>query len=137
MTLGKLFNQSSFNATQRQVVILAISRYNECRYCVAAHSAVAQMQSVPADVVEAIRTDKPIADSRLESLRKFATLMVDKRGWPEDAKLASFLAAGYTRAHVLEVILAISYKTLSNYVNHVAGTPLDDAFAAKVWSPEV
>jgi alkylhydroperoxidase family enzyme len=49
--------------------------------------------------------------------------------------IANFLTAGYTKAQVLEVILGISFKTLSNYVNHVTETPLDDAFATQAWKP--
>ena len=136
MTLGKLFDQSSFSATERQTVILAISRFHDCRYCVAAHSVVAGMQNVPADVVEAIRNDKPIADQRLETLRQFATRMVEKRGWLSEDDQVRFLEAGFTKAQALEVILAVSYKTLSNYINHIAETPLDEAFAPQTWSPQ-
>lgn len=135
LTLGELFGSTSFSDTERQVILLAISRFNDCRYCVAAHSAIAGMQNVPADVVDAIRNDTPITDSRLEALRSFTTAIVDKRGWVTDEDLSAFIGAGYTRANVLEVILATSFKTLSNYTNHIAETPLDSAFAAQRWAP--
>ena len=135
LTIGKIFDESSFSPTERQLVILAASRYNECDYCIAAHSKVASMQNVPADVVEAIRNDRPIADSKLEALRSFTTAVVEQRGFVSDDDTTSFLAAGYTKAQILEVILGISFKTLSNYTNHIADTPLDAAFAAKAWSP--
>lgn len=135
LTLGKLFDQSSFNAVERQVLLLAISRYNECLYCVAAHTVAAGMQNVPAGVIDAIRSDEPIEDERLQSLREFATRAVDKRGWLSEMDLAKFQNAGFSKAQVLEVILAASYKTLSNYINHVADTPLDDAFASQAWVP--
>jgi len=135
LTIGKIFDESSFSATERQLVILAASRFNECRYCVAAHSVAAIMQKVPADVVDAIRLDQPIADSRLEALWTFTTAVVEKRGWVSEDDTAAFLTAGYTKAQILEVILGISFKTLSNYTNHIADTPLDDAFAPKAWAP--
>ena len=91
MTLGKLFDQSSFSATERQTIILAVSRYNECQYCVAAHSVVGKMQNVPAEVINAIRNDQPIADNRLQALREFATQAVEKRGWLSEEDIASFL----------------------------------------------
>ena len=43
---------------------------------------------------------------------------------------------GYSRRQVIEVIAFISHKTLSNYLNHLAETPLDEAFAPLVWTPE-
>ena len=135
LTLGELFGSTSFSNTERQTVLLTISRYNDCRYCVAAHSTIASMQNVPAEVVNAIRTDAPIADPRLEALRAFTIALIDKRGWLSDADTANFLAAGFSKANVLDVILAVSFKTLSNYTNHIAETPLDAAFAEKQWAP--
>ena len=135
MTIGKIFDESSFSATERQVLILAASRFNECDYCVAAHSVVAGMQKVPADVIAAIRNDHPIDDEKLEALRSFTTAVVEKRGWVSDDDIAAFQAAGYNKAQILEVIVGLSFKTLSNYVNHIAKTPLDDAFAAQAWTP--
>jgi uncharacterized peroxidase-related enzyme len=134
-TIGKIFDESSFSATERQVVVLAASRFNECDYCVAAHSVIAGMQRVPADVIDAIRNDQPIDDDKLEALRTFTTTAVEKRGWASDADIATFQAAGYNKAQILEVIVGLSFKTLSNYVNHLAETPLDDAFAAQAWTP--
>jgi len=135
LVIGKLFDESSFSATERQLVILAASRFNECKYCVASHSVVAGMQRVPDDVIEAIRNDRPIADGKLQALRTFTTAIVEKRGWVSDEDSTSFLAAGYTKAQILEVILGVSFKTLSNYTNHIADTPLDVAFEAGAWSP--
>ena len=135
MTMGKIFDDSSFSATERQLIILAVSRYNECDYCMAAHTVVAGMQKVPADVIEAIREDRPINDYRLEVLRTFATIVIEKRGWVSNNDISAFLAAGFSRAQILEVVVGISFKTLSNYTNHVADTPLDAAFEAGAWSP--
>ena len=135
LSIGKIFDESSFSPTERQLVILTASRFNECHYCIAAHSTVAEMQNVPADVVEAIRNDRPISDNKLEALRTFTTAVVEKRGWVTEADTEAFLLAGYTRAQILEVILGISFKTLSNYTNHISDTPIDDAFMPKAWTP--
>lgn len=135
MTMGKIFDDSSFSATERQLIILAVSRYNECDYCIAAHTVVAGMQKVPTDVIDSIREDHPINDDRLEALRMFTTAVVEKRGWVSDDDLSAFLAAGFSRAQILEVILGVSFKTLSNYTNHIADTLLDKAFETGAWSP--
>ncbi len=135
LTLSQIFDQTSFSRTERQVILLAASRYNECHYCMAAHSVIAEMQKVPQEVIEAIRNDRPITDPKLEALRHFTTRMVDKRGWVSDEERQAFVDAGYTRQQILEVILGVSYKTLSNYVNHMVDTLVDAAFAAKAWTP--
>ena len=134
LALGDLLGETAFSDTERQLLLLTVSRFNECHYCVAAHSTVAGMQGVPADVVDAIRNDTAIDNPKLQSLREFAADMVSQRGWVTEDAVERFLAAGYTQAHILEVILAISFKTISNYTNHIAATPLDTAFAGNAWS---
>ena len=131
--LNELFSQTSFSPTEQQVVLLTVSEYNRCEYCVSAHSAIAGMQNVPEDVVQAIREGKPIADDKLEALRRFTRAVVDKRGWVDNQDIKAFLDAGYSRENILEVILGVSMKTLSNYTNHVAETPLDEAFQPQAW----
>lgn len=133
VTVGSLFDETSLTPTERQVVLLAASAENKCGYCVAAHTAIAGMQGVPGQVVTAIRNREPIADTKLEALRRFAEAIVVTRGWPSDSVRQGFLAAGYTEAQALEVVLGIGMKTLSNYTNHLAETPLDDAFAKAAW----
>ena len=135
LSLGGIFDESSFTPTERQIVILATSRFNECDYCIAAHSTVAEMQKVPQQVVDAIRDDRPIDDVKLEALRQFTTTVVERRGWVDDDQVQAFTRAGYDNQHIIEVILGVSLKTLSNYVNHISETPVDSAFAAKSWKP--
>ena len=134
LSLGAIFDKTSLTPTERQVVLLSVSRTNHCQYCMAAHTVVAQMQSVPAAVIEALRSDHPIADAKLEALRTFTTAVVRKRGELDAEDLDAFLDAGYSRAQILEVIAGVAMKTLSNYTNHIAETPLDNAFAAAAWS---
>jgi uncharacterized peroxidase-related enzyme len=133
-TLGKIFQESSLSAAEQQVVILTTSYENACTYCVAAHTVIAAMSKVPSDVVQAIRAGNPIADPKLEALRQLASEIVTTRGWPRQETLRRFLAAGYTQANVLEVVLGVGLKTLSNYTNHLAATPLDGAFASAAWT---
>jgi len=133
LALGDLVSQTSFDATEQQVILLAVSRFNECEYCVGAHSALSAMQKVPADVVESIRSDQAIADEKLEALRVFTTAVVEQRGWLSEEDIGNFLAAGYAKAQILEVILGVAMKTISNYTNHIATTELDAAFADYAW----
>lgn len=133
-TLSRIFDETSFSPAERQVVLLTVSYENDCTYCVAAHSVIARMQKVPEDVVQAIRGNRPITDGRLEALRRYTSAVVTKRGWPAETDTTAFEAAGYTRQQALEVVLGVGVKTLSNYMNHVAHTPLDQAFAKAEWS---
>ncbi len=133
-TLARIFDETSFSPTERQVVLLTASYENGCDYCIAAHSVISGMQKVPSDVVQAIRDGKPIAERKLEALRQFTAAVVASRGWPSEADTKAFLNLGYTRQQILEVVLGIGFKTLSNYTNHITETPLDAAFAKAAWS---
>lgn len=130
-TLSDIFEESSFSAGECQLISLIISHWNQCHYCVPAHATLAKSANMPSEVVEAARAGKPIPDARLEALRRFVEVMLEKRGWPEEGDLKAFYDAGYTKANVLEVVLGIGLNTLSNYTNHVAGTPIDQAFAGE------
>lgn len=136
LSLSGLFANSQLTPQEQQVALLTVSRYNGCDYCVAAHSMVAEMAEVPSDAIEALRKDQPLADPKLEALRVFTARLVDKRGWLDESEVQAFLDAGFNLSHVGDVILAVGMKTLSNYFNHIAGTPLDAAMANYAWTRE-
>jgi uncharacterized peroxidase-related enzyme len=133
LQLSDLFSQSSLSTTEQQVVLLTASRVNGCTYCMGAHSVLADMAGVATEVTDAIRGDRPIEDSRLEALRRFTATLVEKRGWLSDGDLEVFLDAGFTQGNVLDVVLGVGQKTLSNYTNHIAVTELDSAFSYRAW----
>ncbi|MGF1613676.1 MAG: carboxymuconolactone decarboxylase family protein [Gammaproteobacteria bacterium] len=136
LTLSDIYARTGLNAQERELVLLAVSRENGCDYCVAAHSMLAQMSQLPAEAIQAIRDGREIPDPRLEALRCFSTQLVEKRGWVNDEDIRAFLGAGYEISHVGDVILAVGLKTLSNYFNHIAGTPLDQAIQGHAWKGE-
>ncbi len=137
LTIAGIFDKTGLTPTERQIVLLTVSHFHQCRYCVAAHSVIAGMQDVSADIVEAIRNDQPIADARLQALRQFTHLLMENRGWATEDDMQPFLSAGYEPAHAMDVLVGIAQKTMSNFTNHIVGTPLDDAFAAQAWEPKV
>ncbi|MDP3599371.1 MAG: carboxymuconolactone decarboxylase family protein, partial [Nitrospirota bacterium] len=106
-------------------------------YCVGAHSMVAQMVHMPEDMLAALRDQKPLSDKKLNALRTLVMSLMFHHGWVPEQDLEHFVAAGYTRQHVLDVITLLALKTLSNYVNHIVHTPLDVQFAAQSWKSQV
>lgn len=134
LMMSGLWAKTSLSATERDVVLLAINRENACRYCMASQSFVSSRSGMPVDMLEALREGKPLGDARLEALRLFATAVVRDRGWVGEAAMTAFLAAGYTRRNIFEVILAASFKTLSNYTDHVTDAPVDTPFRDWLWT---
>ena len=127
--------QANDIAVAQQVVLVAASMANGCHYCVAAHTAGLKMAGLADDQIGALRSESPLADPKLEALRVFTSAVVQHRGHVSDADLQTFLAAGYERAQVFEVLLGVAMKTLSNYSNHIADTPLDTQLQPFAWEP--
>lgn len=123
--------KGTLSGTEKQVAQLTASRVNGCEYCVAAHSTMSDMEKIPADIIAATREDRALADAKLEAIRQFTKTVVSKQGWASDADVSAFVNAGFTKAQVLEVVLIVTQKTLSNYANHIVDTPVDAAFAPR------
>lgn len=128
--------KSGLTPLEQQVVTITASVENHCHFCVAAHTTISEAQGLDLDVIGAVRGDRPIEDTKLEALRLFTKKLVLDRGFVSDADVDAFLDAGYDRAAVLAVILGVALKTISNYTNHVAETPVNEAFQKHAWSPK-
>ena len=131
-TLSTLFNKTAFTVIEQQLILLSISRARNCCYCLAAHGTVAKLHKIPQEIISAVYYKQPLKDSRLEALRTFTYTVLKTEGWVEQTALQEFYQAGYQKQHVLEVILGISLKTLSNYINHMNDTPIDAEFISGI-----
>ena len=127
--------ESGFTPVEQEVVFLTLSYLNACNYCMAAHSVIAdKMSKVPENVTNAIRNGKQIADAKLQALATFTEELFTTRGRPSASAAEKFLSAGYQERQILEIILALAVKTLSNYSNHVFGTEVDAMFKERTWN---
>jgi len=122
------FEGGIFSPVERVVINFSIAHMNSSSYCLAAHTAWAEKAGVPRDVLSALREEKPLRDAKLEALRHFVVSLMKKVGRADERELNAFYKAGYTKAHVLEVVLGLSLNTIGNYINHIAAPELDKAF---------
>ena len=127
--LEKTYDKGSLSAVERQIVLLSASVENSCGYCIAAHSTVLKaFMHVPAEAVSAIRANQPVSDPKLEALIALTKEIVTERGHVRAQVMDNFLAAGYRKDQVLEVLIGVALKTMSNYLDHISPTELDPAF---------
>lgn len=131
--LHKLFTETDFDADELTVVWQAINVENECHYCVPAHTGIAKNMKVSDEITQALRNETPLPTAKLEALRTFTVRMVRQRGFVDPDQLQEFFAAGYGHRAVLDVILGLAQKTMSNYTNHLAQTPVDEVFHPLKW----
>ncbi|WP_292949138.1 carboxymuconolactone decarboxylase family protein [Olleya sp. UBA1516] len=132
--LHQLFTETSFNNDELTVVWQTINVEHACHYCVPAHTGIAKMMKVDDAIIDALRNETPLADAKLEALRTLTLSITRNRGNVSQADLEAFYAAGYGEQQVLEIILGLSQKVISNYTNHIANTPVDEAFQKFAWS---
>ena len=131
--LHELVLNTSFDNDETTVVWQTINVEHACHYCVPAHTGIAKSMKVSDDIINALRDETPLPSDKLEALRTFTLAVVRKRGEVNSEDLNAFYEAGYQRSHVLEVILVLSQKVMSNYINHIAETPVDEPFQKFAW----
>mgnify|MGYP003385894943 FL=1 len=127
-SLHGLFQQSSFDAEELTVVWQSINLENTCHYCVPAHTTIAGMMAVDSTLINALLEGKALPTEKLEVLKDTTKALLNQRGDLNDEQIARFTAVGYGNQQLLEIILGIAQKTISNYTNKLAHTPLDDQF---------
>lgn len=132
-TVSAINARTGLSATEREVVQITAATRNGCGFCVAGHTAIARKKiQMPEDLLIALRGTKALSDPRLNALALFTLAIIEHKGRVSDDELQGFLAAGYTQASALEVVLGVSLATLCNYANNLAQTPINtelEAFA--------
>lgn len=132
LTLNGMFEKSSFTAPERHLVLLAASVENDCSYCVAAHSTILKgALHVPAEVVSAVRSHQALPDPKSNALVALTREIVAKRGQVETQTIDNFLAAGFRKDQILEILIGVALKTISNYSHHLSPNELDQAFRSE------
>lgn len=136
VTVSGLNAKTSLSLAEREVVQLVAATTHGCDFCVAGHTAVATHKAkLEPATIAALRSSATLPEPKLEALAAFARAVIARRGAVTDGELQRFVAAGYTSAQALEVVLGVSLATLCNFANVLAQTPLNPELAAYRWGP--
>ena len=134
LALDDLVNRNSLTDEERHIVFLTITSEYDCSYCVAAHTAFAQMGKVDGQIVQNLRSGLPLKDERLEALRQFATSLVQTGCQVTEDQINAFLEHGFSRRNVLDIITMMANKLIAIFANRVMGTDLDEMLKPAQWS---
>lgn len=134
--LHELFMNSSFNAEELTVVWQTINVENGCNYYVPAQTAIANLMKVDAALSEALSNDIAMPNKKLQALKDMTLKIVRNRGFVSQEDLTDFYSDGCGEQQVLEIILGLAQKTISNDTNHIANTPVDAPFQKFSWKKE-
>lgn len=126
--LNALLEETSFTSIEQQYALLAVSAYHDCKFCTAAHTAIAKGARADETILQAISQGEVIADAKIDVLVNTVKKVAETRGWIPEADLQRFFDAGYTQKHYLELILVVTIKTLSNYINHQTQPEINKQF---------
>jgi uncharacterized peroxidase-related enzyme len=117
--------KSSLSKKEREIINLVVSQVNECEYCLAAHSVLGTMVGfTPAQVIE-IRSGQISFDAKFDALARFVRETTENRGKPGEQTTANLLEAGYTQVNVVDIIIIIGDKTITNYLHGVTQVAID------------
>jgi AhpD family alkylhydroperoxidase len=133
LAVREIYQRGTFTPGEIQVLSLTAAYENDCAWCVAFHTAVALGEGVSRESVDALRAGTSPAEPRLAALSAFARAMLRERGAVEEADLERFLAAGFTRAQALEVVLGMAFSLMANFAGHLTEPPIDEPFAPHAW----
>jgi AhpD family alkylhydroperoxidase len=135
-SLAGLFQQvhsPGLTEPENQIVLLTDAVANSCTYAVALHTALALQQGISSEETTAIRERRLPGDKRFAALSTLAKTLIEKRGHLSEQELNEFLAAGFTKEQVLEVIAIVAASTITNYAGTIANPPLEDPFRQYAW----
>ncbi len=117
--------KSSISGKAREVVNLAVSQVNGCAYCLAAHTVIGGMVGFTPDQILEIRGGRASFDAKLDALAKLTKGIALKRGHADPKLVDAFLSAGWTTENLVDLIVAVGDKTVSNYLHAVTQVPVD------------
>ena len=129
--------KSTLKAKEREVINLVVSQINGCRYCQSAHTVLGKMNGFTEEQVLEIRGGSASFDAKLDALVKLAASVVENRGNAPAEIVDNFLLAGYTEANLIDVIIVVGDKTISNYIHNLTQFPIDFPVAPELETASV
>lgn len=117
--------KTSIRAKEREVINLVVSQVNECLYCLSAHSVFAKMNGFTDEQILEIRKAAISFDPKLDALAKVVKSITENKGHAAPELLADFYAAGYNEGSLVDVMMVIGDKIITNYLHAVTEVPVD------------
>ena len=108
---------------QEQLAI-AVSQFNDCDWCLSAHTAIGRKHGLPQSELDAAR-DASSSDPKTRAALTLAHRVLSERGKIDDSDIAAARDAGFSDGQIVEIIANVSLTVFTNYLNNVAKTHND------------
>jgi uncharacterized peroxidase-related enzyme len=124
--------KNTLSVKQREVINLVTSQINDCRYCQSAHSVFGKFSGLTEEQILEIRKGSASFDEKLDALVKFTTAVVENRGKVSIEAKEAFFNAGYTEGNLVDAVIIIGDKTISNYLHNITDIEIDWPLAEQI-----
>lgn len=124
--------KSTLGAKEREVINLVVSQENGCRYCQSAHTVLAKLNGFTDDQIIELRNGSAGFDTKLDGLVKLAKSITANRGRADKELVEAFFEAGYTEANLVDVVIVVGDKIISNYIHNLTGLKIDFPLAEAI-----
>jgi AhpD family alkylhydroperoxidase len=117
--------KSSMAGKAREVINLVVSQVNQCAYCLAAHTVIGGMVGFTPEQIVEIRRGTAAFDAKLDALARLVKNITTERGHADPARVQAFFDAGWTQENLVDAIVVIGDKTVTNYLHGTTKVPVD------------
>ena len=124
--------KSTLKAKEREVINLVVSQVNDCRYCQSAHTALGKMNGFTDKQILEIRGGSASFDPKIDALAKFVKNITVNRSKPDPEVVAALFAVGYNEANLIDIIMVIGDKIISNFIHGTTNVPIDFPLAPEL-----
>lgn len=124
--------KSTLSMKEREVINLVTSQINDCRYCQSAHTALGKMVGFTEEQILEIRGGEASFNSKLDALAKLTEEVVINRGRASEFAKEAFFQAGYTETNLIDVVMVVGDKIMSNYLHALTNLEIDFPLADKM-----
>ena len=124
--------KSSLTANEKEAISLVVSQVNECLYCLSSHSVFAKKQGLTDEQILELRSGSATFDNKLDALVKLSKSIAENKGHADPELIDNFMAAGYNKGNLIDVIMLVGIRSISNYVNVITNAEIDWPIASEL-----
>jgi uncharacterized peroxidase-related enzyme len=124
--------KSTLKAKEKEIINLVTSQINGCRYCQSAHTALGKMNGFSEEQILEIRGGSAAFDAKFDALAQFTKSVVENKGNASQTTKDAFFAAGYSEANMIDVVMVVGDRVISNYIHNLTGFAIDFPLAPEL-----
>lgn len=117
--------KSSLNNKEKEVINLIVSQLNGCNYCKSAHTVIGKMVGFTEEQTLEIRRGVITFNTKLNALVQLTKEIVEHKGEVSSEIRFNFFNEGYTTENLVDVVMVVGDKIITNYLFALVKVPID------------